>query len=432
MGQVAARSGGFRDTTLARLIASNGKGWTMTMENDPFTARVDGARPALLAELTAAGPVHHRMLPTGVPAWVVTGYAEARAALTDPRLIKGGPEHSPFAKELPDQAAALHQHMLSQDPPVHTRLRKLVSRAFTRHRIESLAPRIEQICRERLDSLTAELATRGEADLITGYALPVPFTVICELVGVPQEEHHVLHDAWAAQAAGSIIGVEKYAEASDRVIAFVRDLISTKRRRLGDDLLSELISVRDAQGGLTQNELTSMTYLLILAGHETTASLIGNGARALLLNPDQRVLLKSEPGLLAAAVEEILRYDSPSQLAIPTIAAAPIELAGNSVAEGEVVVVSLLGANHDPAVVSDPAHFDIRRRSPHLAFGHGIHHCLGAPLARLEGKIALRALFDRLPELELAVHPDSLRREPSLLFNKLATLPVREGTVAAV
>jgi cytochrome P450 len=219
---------------------------------------------------------------------------------------------------------------------------------------------------------------------------------------------------------------EEYIEATTLMLDFVHELIVQKQHAPTDDLLSGLIAAHDGGDRLSEDELTSMIFLLLAAGHETTVSLIANGVHALLRHPDQLELLKAEPDRLPAAVEELLRYDGPLQAALPYIAQAPIDIAGSRIDAGEVIVFALLPANRDPRKVERPDELDITRPdSAHLAFGHGIHHCLGAPLARLEGRIALGMLFERFPDLRLADPERDPVRTPGLLMNAIRELPVR-------
>jgi cytochrome P450 len=394
---------------------------------DPFAAVPNGARHALLADLARRGPLHHLVLPTGVPAWVITGHEQARAAFTDPRLVKGGSRNAPFVDELePETSAGLNNHMLTADPPTHTRLRRLVSAAFTRGQVDRLAPGIEALTASLLDDVAKELSVTGVADLVPTFARPLPLTVICDLLGIPPEARADVLDAVGPVLAGGVGTFEAYAPAARRMLAFVRGLVEEKRRKAADDLLTALIQVRDGEDRLTEDELTSMVQLLFIAGHETTVALISNGVLALLTHPDQLAHVRADPALWPGAVEELLRFDSPTQVPIPVATAEPVELAGTTIPAGEHVIVSILAANRDPARFPDPDRLDLTRADGgHLAFGHGIHHCLGAPLARLEGRIALRALVERFPDLELATEPDELERVPTLLFNTLTALPVR-------
>lgn len=390
---------------------------------DPFTATADGARHAAYDVLVARGPVHRVPLPGGAVGWLVTGYETARALLTDPRLVKGGPGHGPYLAELPpDVASAIGHHMLALDPPDHTRLRRLVSAAFTRQRTDRLAPRIQQLT----DVLLDRLAGRPEVDLVAEFAYPLPIAVICELLGIPQEDRTEFR-AWTAPlVAGGLAGLPAYSAAAMALVRYVRELLARKRRQPADDLLSALVAVREQRDRLSEDELTSMVYLLLLAGHETTVNLIANGVRALLTHPEQLALLRAEPDRIGAAVEELLRFDGPLQSAIPLVAVAPVPVGDVTIRPGAIVVVSLLAANRDPARRPGADRLDLTRPvSPHLAFGYGIHHCLGAPLARLEARIAIGGLVERFPTMSLAAPVEDLVRLPGLLMNGLAALPVR-------
>ncbi len=391
---------------------------------DPFIATADGDRHAIYDAFVARGPVHRVPLPgSGQQGWLVTGYEAARAMLTDARVLKGGPGHGPFITELPpDIATAIDRHMLTLDPPDHTRLRRLVSAAFTRRRSELLAPRIQELT----DGLLDAIAGRAEVDLITEFAYPLPIAVICELLGIPEQDRTDFR-AWTAPlVAGGMAGLDAYSEAATALVRYVRVLLARKRREPADDLLSALVAVRDGSDRLSEDELTSMVYLLLLAGHETTVNLIGNGIRALLTHPEQLERLRAEPERIGAATEELLRFDGPLQSAIPAITAAAVEIGDVTIPAGEIVVISLLAANRDPARITDPDRLDLSRpASPHLAFGHGIHHCLGAPLARIEARIAIGSLLLRFPRMCLARPATELVRLPGLLMNGLAALPVR-------
>jgi cytochrome P450 len=388
----------------------------------PFTETSGIARHWGFEDLAADGPLQRLTLFTGVPVWLVTGYAETRELLAHPDVVRSpvdGPHRDTMMDDLINRT---ERHMLGANPPDHTRLRKLVTAAFTRRRIEELEPRIREIATELLD----EMAAAGSpVDLVNAYSYPLPITVICELIGIPAVRREDFR-RWSSVFVNATVHTpEEYVEAITLMLGFVHELIETKRTAPADDLLSGLIAARDGGDRLSEDELTSMIFLLLAAGHETTVSLITNGTYALLRHPDQLELLKTEPERLPAAVEELLRYDGPLQAAIPYVAAAPIELAGVRIDAGEVIVFALLPANRDPRKVERPDALDITRRdSAHLAFGHGIHHCLGAPLARLEGRIALGMLFERFPELHLAEPDQDPPRNPSLLMNAIRELPV--------
>jgi cytochrome P450 len=401
---------------------------TRTVQADPFTAGCPGQRHAIYRELGAGGPIHRITMPTGQPAWLITGYQEARAALTDPRLVKGMSPATERAWELaPELAPAVTTHMLRVDGPDHTRLRRLVSAAFTRRRIEGLAPRIQRIADELLD----EVAAADRFDLIPAYAAPLPLIVICELLGVPEEARADFR-AWTTTIVGGIFtDPDEFASALAESVTYLRGLLDRRRRRPDDGLLSALVTMCDDDGDrLTEDELTSMVWILVAAGHETTVNLIASGVHALLTHPDQLARLRAHPELIDTCVEELLRYESPLQVSLPLRASEPLEIAGIRIAAGDVVLPGLLAANRDPHHAGDPDALDIgREHNQHLAFGHGVHHCLGAPLARLEARIALRVLLARLPELRLAGCPEELRWRSNVLIHGLESLQVTPGAV---
>lgn len=391
-------------------------------EPSPFTAVAGYKRHELYAALAAQGPVHPVTAPSGTVGWLVTGFEETRALLADPRLVKGGWRAAAYVSTLPEETArAVHAHMLNSDPTVHTRLRKLVTSAFTRRSVEKLAPRIQQMTDELLD------ASEGAecVDLITALAYPLPLNVICELIGVPEEDRADFRSWTAGAVSPGIYGPQDYLRAVTSLLDYSRRLIGRKRLAPQDDLLSKLISARDEGQGLTEDELTSMIFLLLIAGHETTVNLIGNGMYALLTHPDQLELLRERPELVEGAIEELLRYDGPLQTTTTYRTLQPVEVGGVTIPEGAAVYFALLAANRDERGSLSSTELDITRENPaHVAFGHGIHHCLGAPLARLEALIVFRTLLGRFPGLRLAVPPEGLTRTPSMIMNGLATLPV--------
>ncbi|MCM9076923.1 MULTISPECIES: cytochrome P450 family protein [Streptomyces] len=374
--------------------------------------------------LRTAGPVH-RLVLGGERTWLVVGHEEARQALTHPGLSKNWFGSEPFANGTPVQAVATS--MLDSDPPRHTRLRRLVARAFTARRVESLRPRVQQITDELLDAMAARPDRR--ADLIAAFAAPLPMTVICELLGVPGLDRQRFR-SWSGEIVAPLNGVGADPRAVEEMTAYLLELVAAKAEDPGEDLLSALIRTRDEDGGrLSPDELIGMAFLLLVAGHETTVNLIGNGVRALLAHPDQLAALRADPdALIDGAVEEMLRYDGPVQHATYRFAATDLELGGVSIEAGSSVLVALAAADRDPARFAHPGPdvFDIRRTGPgHLAFGHGIHFCLGAPLARMEARIAVRALLDRFPDLAEAPDagpPDWL---PGSLMRGVTRLPLQ-------
>ncbi|MFJ9833872.1 cytochrome P450 [Streptomyces sp. NPDC101169] len=371
------------------------------------------------ARLRERGPVHRVRLggaDEGRTAWLVVGYEEARAALADPRLAK---DTARIGSPLLDEEK-IGKYLLVTDPPQHTRLRSLVTRAFTMRRVERLRPRIQRITDELLD----EMLPRGRADLIEALAYPLPLTVICELLGVPDMDR-----AEFRRISTEVVAPTDADTEYDAIVAlseYLPELIEDKRRAgPTDDLLSDLIRTTAEDGDrLSPDELSGMAYLLLIAGHETTVNLIGNGVHALLTHPDQLAALRADMSLLDGAVEEMLRYEGPVETGTYRYAAEPLEIAGRVIEKGESVMIGLTAAGRDAGRYADPDRFDIRRDARgHLAFGHGIHYCLGAPLARLEGRIAIGALLERAPGLAL----DGPTGEwlPGLLMRGMRSLPVR-------
>ena len=372
------------------------------------------------ARLRARRPVTPVVLPGGMGTWLITGYAEARAALADPRLSK----HMPGWHPEPDSIfAALDLHMLNSDPPDHERLRKLVNKAFTARRVQRLRPRISAITAGLLE----DMSTRTEADLLASFAFPLPITVICELLGIPAGDRDDFR-TWSATIVANTAAPEVFQAHATAMIRYFTALLADKRREPADDLLSALIVARDEGDSLSEHELVSMAFLLLVAGHETTVNLIASGVLALLLNPAELARLRAEPALIGGAVEELLRYVNPVNHTTFRCAAEPVEIGGVRISRGDPVLVALSGANRDPARFGDPDRLDLGRDSAgHLAFGHGIHYCLGAPLARLEAEIAVSALLARFGSISLAVPAESLRWRPSTLIHGLEALPVRLG-----
>ncbi|MYU24904.1 cytochrome P450 [Streptomyces sp. SID8352] len=396
------------------------------------------------AWLRKHAPVHRTELPSGVEAWLVTRYADARQALADPRLSKNPahhdePAHARGRTGIPgERKAELMTHLLNIDPPDHTRLRRLVSTAFTPRRVAEFAPRV----RELADGLVDRFAGAGSADLIHEFAFPLPIYAICDLLGVPREDQDDFRD-WAGMmirhGGGPRGGV---ARSVKKMRGYLADLIHRKRAALpagpvpGEDLISGLIRASDHGEHLTENEAAAMAFILLFAGFETTVNLIGNGTYALLTHPGQRGLLQSslaagDHAPLETGVEELLRYDGPVELATWRFATRPLSLGGQDIAAGDPVLVVLAAADRDPERFADPDTLDLTRRdNQHLGYGHGIHYCLGAPLARLEGRTALDTLFTRLPDLELAADPEELRWRGGLIMRGLRTLPVSFTPVA--
>jgi cytochrome P450 PksS len=386
---------------------------------------------AYYARLRAEAPVCRVLLPTHEAAWLVTRYDDVTAVLKDERFVKN------TANALtPAEAArlpwfrkifkALQRNMLDQDPPDHTRLRALVQKAFTPRLIEQMRPRIQKLTDELLDVVQAQ----GRMDLIRDYALPVPTTIIAEMLGVPVEDRHSFH-RWsnAMLAAGSSTwGLFKAVPSVWAFMRYLRKIIRQARASTQDNLLSALARAEEAGDKLSEDELLAMVMLLLIAGHETTVNLIGNGTLALLEHPDQLDKLRQSPALMKPAVEELLRYTSAVDMATERYTREAVTLAGVRIPRGAIVFPVLASANRDERQFADPDKLDITREpNRHLAFGLGAHFCLGAALARLEGQIALATLLRRLPQLRLAVEPGALRWRPGLVLRGLVALPVAWG-----
>ncbi|MFE4454033.1 cytochrome P450 [Streptomyces sp. NPDC056796] len=369
------------------------------------------------AKLRAEGPVHPVRTDDFERIWMIVGYEEGRAALADQRFSKDWRTTGRASSS----GNPINANMLELDAPHHTRLRKLVAREFTARRIAELRPRVEQITGDLLDAMVPA----GSADLVDAFAFPLPMTVICELLGVPDIDR----DAFRRLSNGIVapLSAEQESATVQEMGAYLDQLIADKRRSPGDDLMSALIQARDEEGDrLSPDELVGMAFLLLVAGHETTVNLISNGVRALLDHPEQLALLRARPELTDGAVEEMLRYDGPVGTATLRFAREPVTIGPAVIPRGEAVLVALGSGGRDPERYPDPDTFDIRRAPQgHLAFGHGIHFCLGAPLARMEGRIAIRALLERCPGLVRdpdAGEPDWL---PGLLLRGVRRLPVR-------
>ena len=388
----------------------------------------------LFAEIRAHGAVHPVTLADGHDAWLVVRYEEALAALNDARLSKD--MHAALAigdgvvaEGLPGPAFA--RHMLSVDPPDHTRLRRLVSTAFSPRRVDALRPSVQAIADDLLDHI-AERGPDDRVDLVRTFAFPLPFTVICELLGVPRADRAALGKGFTELLVPTSTPTEYAAakQASDTVVAMLAALVEAKQNDPGDDLVSALVAARDGEERLDVQELRSTIFQLIVAGHDTTASLIGNSVVALLRHPAQLAELRADPSRIPKAVEELLRYDAPVPHSTFRYTVEPMDLGGMTIPAGAQVIICLAAANRDASRYDGPDGLEIdRTEARHLAFGHGIHHCLGAPLARMEGQVALQSLLRRFPRLDLAVPVEDLRwgHGDGLVLRGLSELPVIPG-----
>lgn len=397
--------------------------------------------PALIADpyggygrLREQGPVLRGLTAVGGPAWYVTRQEDVRTVLGDPRFVNNvatvvGMQVDDGRQKMieslgvpPELAHYLTDSVLDADGADHTRLRKLVSRAFTVRRINDLRPRVETITETLLDGLSSPV------DLIEHFAYPLPITVICELVGVPEADR----PAWRSWGnALTSMNPELIPTAVRDMVAHVQDLVRRRRAAPADDLLTALIHAQEEDGDrLSDDELVTMVFTLVMAGHETTAHLIGNGTAALLTHPDQLDLLRRDPALWPGAIHELMRFCGPVHIARLRYATEDLDLAGVRIRAGDAVQPVLVSANFDPREYHDPERLDVTRRPSgrgegHVGFGHGFHYCLGAALARQEGEVALRALFERFPNL--ALDTAELEWVPMPGSHRLARLPVRLG-----
>jgi cytochrome P450 len=398
--------------------------------------------PELIADPVAGygrlreeAPVLEGRAPDGSPAWFVTRQADVRTVLGDPRFVNSATSVSGVTVDslrdrltemvgIPrDIAHYFTDSILDYDGEDHTRLRKLVSRAFTVRRIGALRPRVEEITAALLDGM-GELDE--PVDLVAEFAYPLPITVICELVGVPEADR----PAWRRWGAALMtMNPETVPGAVREMVEHIHDLIARRRAEPADDLLTALIQVQEEDGDrLSADELVTMVLTLVLAGHETTAHLISNATLALLTHPDQLDRLRAEPDLWPGAVHELMRWCGPVQISRARYAAEDVQLGGVTIRRGEVVQPVLVSANHDPREYADPERLDVTRRPAgrgegHVGFGHGFHYCLGAALARQEGEVALRALVERFPGLALAAEEQEWVPVPGI--RRLVRLPLR-------
>jgi cytochrome P450 len=394
-------------------------GFTGPLGDDPY---------GLYADVREEAPVRRVVLADGRPAWIVTGYDEGRRALLDQRLAKSISGAMAVRAEIvaPGFAHPLFgHHMLASDGEDHARLRHLVGRAFSTARMAAMRPRIQAIVDGLLDGLE-RLPTGEPVDLVANFTLPLPITVIFELLGVPFEDRGALR-AWFEEIFADPVSPAAGAEgraAADTAHAYLSDLISAKRSAPGDDLLSALAASAD-DDRLDESELLSNAWLLIVAGHDTTVNLVGNGLVALFRHPDQLARLRADLTLVPSAVEEFLRYDGPLQHTTFRMTTEPVTIGGVEIPAHEQVLVVAAAANRDPGRFAEPDRLEIDRSdNHHIAFGHGLHFCLGAPLARLEGDIAFTSLLARFPGLRAAVPLDQIHWTYRMTLRGLVALPV--------
>ncbi|MCB9791386.1 MAG: cytochrome P450 [Alphaproteobacteria bacterium] len=391
------------------------------------SARFAADKYAYYKWLRENAPVHAGTLYGPVKATFLARHADCVQSLRDPRLVRnrstatGG---SRFPLPVPKSVEALVSSMITEDDPGHKRLRSLVHQAFTPKQIGKLAGRIEALTESLLD----EAMAAGEMELKQAFARPIPVTVIAEMVGVELEVMPALGEAIDAMTEG-FSGwrmLRTFAWDMPKAVRTTRALIEAKRERPGEDILTALIEAEEGGERLSEDELVAMVFLLIIAGYETTFNLISNAVVTLLRHPEQLALLRAEPERLEAAIEEVMRYNGPVQGTKPQYNVEPMAFSGVELPAGTLVYPLLASANHDPEVFERPEVFDItRQKNRHLGFGHGVHFCLGAPLARLETRIALKALLERAPDLRLAVAPEALELELRPGWHTYKAVPLR-------
>ncbi len=364
------------------------------------------------AQMRENDPIYAHHDRSGHTIWYFTRYADVVAIMRDPRFVKQQPDRPP--------TDAINQNMLFADPPDHTRLRMLVNQAFTPRRIVQMAPTLQTVADELIDAVY----TKGEMELIAEFALPFPVVVISDLLGIPSADQEKVA-AWS-QTIISPGGRRLKAKVRRRMmrdfVAYLQTLFVERRQTPQDDLITALVQAEADGERLSETELSSMVALLLVTGHETTVNLIGNGVLTLLQHPDQLALLREDSSLRDSAVEELLRFDGPVETSTTRWVGEDLVYKGHAMQRGDTVRVVITSANRDPAVFDNPDQLDITRTpNKQLQFGHGIHYCLGAPLARLEGKVALWTLFERLPNLRIVATP---KFRQGVLFRGLEKLSV--------
>jgi cytochrome P450 len=374
------------------------------------------------AQLRSAAPVYRTILPDKRDVWLVTRYNDVLTVMKDDRFSKDkiNARTPPW---LPGMFKPLLRNMLDVDVPDHTRLRGLVQKVFTARLIENLRERIQDLA----DKLLNQVQAAGRMDLIRDYALQIPTTIIAEMLGVPIKDRLKFH-RWSNAAIASTSsrwGVLRALPYAVAFLRYIRMLVKARRANPEDDLVTALVRAEEAGDQLSEDELVAMIFLLLVAGHETTVNLIGNGTLALLENPDEINRLRDNPALIKTAVEELLRYNGPLETATERYTREDTTVAGVTVPRGELVFAVLASANRDEQQFEDADRLDLGREpNPHVAFGFGIHYCLGASLARLEGQIAIATLLRRIPHLKTAIPSNALRWRRGLVLRGLESLPV--------
>lgn len=388
----------------------------------------------ILEQLRAVGPAHPVIFPHGAKVWLVTGYHEVRQLLSDPRVSKDGryantlfARHTGLETDELDGPAGigvndeLTQHMLNSDPPRHTRLRSLANQGLTPRKMADCRPRLEQVADELLDALDDG---RPVVDLMAGFTQPLTITTICEVLGIPTQDKELFHE-WAGQLVGAGHPPEVVEAASNNVIAYAQASIAAKRGCPGQDMLSGLVHGREGSDRLTDDELLSMFFILLMAGHVTTMNTLTNAIHSLLTHPAELAKLRADPSRIPGAIDELIRYDSGVAVGTFRFTKEPISLGDVTIPAGEILALSMNSAHRDSSRFPDPDTLDLDRHPAGvLGFGHGTHYCIGAPLGRAQLEIALSKLLTRFPDLQLAEDPAELEWEAGALMRGLLRLPV--------
>jgi cytochrome P450 len=387
----------------------------------------------ILEKLREEEPVREIVWAHGAKVWLITRYEEIRALVNDPRISKDGrrlnelfalhsglpmPEDEPPGVGFDDE---LSTHVLNSDPPRHTRLRSLVSKAFTVRQVERLRPRVEDVADRLLDAMEGQ----ANVDMISAFAVRLPITIICDLFGIPEADREQFR-LWGTKLVGAGQDPDEVAEAGERMVDYVSALVDHKRAHPGDDMISALVRVRDDDGDrLSQGELVSMIFFVAVAGHITTICSIGNAIYNLLIHPDELAKLRANLSIMPAAVDELMRYDAAAQVGTFRFTTAEIPVGDVVIPAGQLLLLGWSSANRDDRHFPDADRLDLNRHPVGImSFGHGIHHCIGVPLAKMQIEIALAKLITRYPDLRLAVPRDQLRWEDSALLRSLTSLPV--------
>lgn len=397
-------------------------------EIDIFSPTAKANPYPMFSLIRSSDPIHQLNAEDGRSAWLITRYEDALAILKDQRFIKDFRQLMTPEQRTQSDGNLYHMmnsHMLSFDPPDHTRLRALVNISFTPRLVEQWRDRIQHVTDELIDALLAD--PQHEVDLIDTFAFPLPIIVITEMLGIPTEDREKFR-TWSnalLDGGGDPGYFQQIRQQMFDFTTYLHNLIATKRESPTNDLIGGLLQAEANGDKLNETEMLAMIFLLLVAGHETTVNLIGNSTLALLQHPDQMQLLRDDPTLSKTAIEEFLRFHSPVAFGTNRWAGEDLEFGGKQIRRGDTILVGLAAANHDPEEFSAADSLDItRKENRHLAFGMGIHYCLGAPLARMEGQIAINTLLRRLPNLRLAVKPEELIWRPSMLLLGLSKLPV--------